>query len=660
MAAPGHIKVIILAGGRDFGRDLLAADLPTALWPVVGKPALQRLLDSLADQGVGDVVVCSNGQSSILAESVQPDRRMKVQFLEETLPVGTAGAVRDAGRSEKGTLFIVFPASMVAEPNLEMLLDAHSSGQCGLTVMFNPGNANTKEIGEASGIYVCGSEVLKHIPSEGYFDIKEGLIPEMVRAGKGVHAAVLPNHAGNFRDRREYLCAIGDYLEYVRKPALDSIISEQKDSQDVWISSSAGVHSTARVCGPVVIMDGADVSRGAVILGPTILGSNVEVGVDAVVIGSVIWDGARLGPNCRVQRSLIGGGVVVRPGSSVREKSLSPSGVLGACGRDGVLKKSIKKKSNAVREKMSTVQRKANKKLPNWLRLEGGRAAMFFGAGLTLMAFLWCYLPELEDLLGLWQRSDEYSCGILVPFLAVYVLWTRRDRIARSLARPSILWGLLAFAGVQAFRLYGLFYNYRTAERLSVVLSVGALVLLLFGWQVLRRVFTVLLFLFLMLPWPTQLQSSISQPLQRWATTSAVFSLEVLGYGVVQHGNVIDIEGTVVEVAWACNGLRMVTAFFVITGLVVLLVKQAGWEKLIILVSSLPVALLCNTVRLTITSIAFTMLKGERWEQIFHDFGGYAMMPLALAAVVAEMWLLKKLTTAPVQQRAIVITRDNA
>jgi len=75
VTAPGHIKVIILAGGRDFGRDPLAVDLPTALWPVVGKPALQRLLDSLADQGVGDVVVCSNGQSSILAESVQPDRR---------------------------------------------------------------------------------------------------------------------------------------------------------------------------------------------------------------------------------------------------------------------------------------------------------------------------------------------------------------------------------------------------------------------------------------------------------------------------------------------------------------------------------------------------------------------------------------------------------
>ncbi len=311
-------------------------------------------------------------------------------------------------------------------------------------------------------------------------------------------------------------------------------------------------------------------------------------------------------------------------------------------------------------EKMSTVQRKANKKLPNWLRLEGDRAAMFLGAGLTLIAFLWCYSPELADLWGLWQRSDEYSSGILVPFLAVYVLWTRRGEIGRCLARPSILWGLLAFAGAQAFRLCGLFYNYRTAERLSVVLSVGALVLLLFGWQVLRRVFTVLLFLFLMLPWPRQLQSFIAQPLQRWATTSAVFCLEVFGYGVIQHGNVIDIEGTVVEVAWACNGLRMVTAFFVISGLVVLLIKRAWWEKLIILASSLPVALLCNTVRLTITAIAFTMLKGERWEQMFHDFGGYAMMPFALAAIVGELWLLKKLTTAPVQQRAIVITRQDA
>jgi len=652
MAADSRIRVIILAGRRDFGRDPLATDMPTALWPVLGKPALQRILDSLADQGISDVVVCSNGESSLLAESVCPDDRMKVEFLEEALPVGTAGAVRDAARTAgKDALFMVIPASMVAAPNVRAILDAHKSGKCELTVMFNPEIAGTNKVGEASGIYVCGANVLNYIPAGGYFDIKEGLIPEMVRAGRQVHAAVLPSHAGNFRDRREYLGAIGDYLKYVRKPPLDSIVSEQRDSQGVWISSRAAVHSSARLCGPAVIMDGAEVSAGAVILGPTVLETDAKVGADAVVVGSVVWDGATLGPGCTVQRSLIGAGAFVRPGSAVLEKSV-------LFGGDGVLKKSIKKKSSVAREKIAAVRQGANKRLPKWLLFEGRNTFLFFGAALTLIVFLWCYWPELTDLWALWQRNDEYSCGILVPFLAVYVLWTRRDRISRRLVKPSVVWGLPAFAVAQAFRFYGLFYNYRTAERLSVVLTVGALVLLFFGWRVVGRVFTVLIFLFLMLPWPSQLQSLIAQPLQRWATTSAVFCLEVLGYGVVQHGNVIDIEGTVVEVAWACNGLRMVTAFFVITGLVVLLVKREWWEKLIVLVSSLPIALLCNTIRLAITSIAFTVLKGEYWEDIFHDFGGYAMMPLALAAVVAELWLLKKLTTAPVQKRAIVITRQ--
>jgi exosortase/archaeosortase family protein len=90
---------------------------------------------------------------------------------------------------------------------------------------------------------------------------------------------------------------------------------------------------------------------------------------------------------------------------------------------------------------------------------------------------------------------------------------------------------------------------------------------------------------------------------------------------------------------------------------VVLLVNKKWWEKLVILVSSLPIALLCNTIRLTITAIFFTILDSEQWEKIFHDFGGYAMMPVALAVVVAELWLLAKLTIPPEAQKEIIITR---
>ena len=169
-----------------------------------------------------------------------------------------------------------------------------------------------------------------------------------------------------------------------------------------------------------------------------------------------------------------------------------------------------------------------------------------------------------------------------------------------------------------------------------------------------------MLFLCLMFPWPARIQAFVTLPLQRWSTSSAVFCLEVIGYEVMQQGNVINIGQASVAVAEACNGLRMITAFFVISGLVVMLAKRAWWEKLIILASSLPIALLCNTVRLAITAIAFTVLTGEHWEKIFHDFGGYAMMPLALAAIVAEMWLLKSLTTLPVKEEAVIITRKNS
>jgi exosortase len=276
-----------------------------------------------------------------------------------------------------------------------------------------------------------------------------------------------------------------------------------------------------------------------------------------------------------------------------------------------------------------------------------------------LVAFFWSYFLGLIDLWDLWQRSDEYSSGLLVPFLSIYILLSRRHDIAKCQIKPCIWWGLVAFCIAQAVRFVGLFLMYNSAERLSITLTVGALVLLLFGWQIFRKVATVLLFLCLMLPLPNQVQAAVAQPLQRWATSSAVFCLETVGYEVVREGNVIHIGDSSVAVAEACNGLRMVTAFFVISGLVVLLVKRTWWEKLIVLLSSLPIALLCNTVRLSVTAVFFTILEGEGWEQVFHDFGGYAMMPLALAAIIAELWLLGRLTMLPDEKEAIINARQS-
>lgn len=649
------IKAIILVGSRDFGRCPLASQLPTALWPVLGKSALERLLNFLADQGIKQVVVSSNGNGSLLKKSIKADNRLNMKYLDEPLPAGTAGCIRDAAGNETDALYLIFPAGIISPPDIDVLIEAHCNGRSDLTVMFNPVQDSDSQC-EPAGIYVCESSILKYIPEAGYFDIKEGLIPEMLRTGKSVHAATLPNHAGNFRNRQEYLVGIANYLEREAKLNSDLKSCANIDSRDVWISGNAKVDSETRIYGPTVVMDGACVSSGAVILGPTVLGDNVTVGRDSVVVNSVLWDGAKIGSNCQVQRCVLDRNTALQANTVVEEKAIP-------CKRAGVLQnaanhamKTAHKNAYKVKKELRPLSHTISMYLPDWIKSRKTECLYCFVGGLVLVAFLWCYKAGFADLWNLWQRSDEYSSGLLVPFLAVYILWSRRDEIAKYRIIPTF-WGLFAFIVAQLVRVFGLFFMYGSAERLSMILTVTALVMLLFGLQILRKVITVLIFLCLMLPWPNRVQAAVTLPLQRWATSSAVFSLEMAGYDVIQEGNVIHIGDTRVAVAEACNGLRMITAFFVISGLVVLIVKRAWWEKLVILLSSLPIALLCNTIRLAVTAVFFTILEGEFWEKVFHDFGGYAMMPFALAAIVAELWLLKKLTTPPHTEEAIIITR---
>jgi exosortase len=627
------------------------------MWPVAGKTVLERLLIHLADQGIKQAAICGSGVSALPVEKILADDRLELSFIDESLPMGTAGCVREAVSDGTEALLMVFPASIVCPPKIDVLIKAHRDGQSDLTVMLNPCDADNTNMGQASGIYVCNPCILEHIPKAGYFDIKEGLIPKMLLAGRSVHAAKLPSHAENFRNRREYLFAISDCLENVPNLNADLKPLKNSDSENVWLAANARVDPQARVDGTVIIMDGATVSSGALVLGPVILGKNVAIGKDSVVMNSVLWDGVQVGSNCLIRKCVIDHHASVRDNAVVEEKSIpfKPEGMLSRA--VNLASKVAKNNANKLQSALQPLG-KIYEKLPNWTWLNRKSILTFFGYGLVLMAFLWSYWSGLVELWSLLLRSDEYSAGLFVPFLSVYILWSRRHDIAQCPVKPSI-WGLFAFIVAQAIRLAGLFLMYSSAERLSIILSITALVLLLFGWQLFRKVSMILFFLCLMLPLPNMMRYFVGLRLQSWATSSAVFCLEIIGYEVIQEGNIIHIGDASVAVVEACNGLRMITAFFVISGLVVLLVKRAWWEKVIILVSSLPIALLCNTVRLAITAMFFTVLEGEYWEKIFHDFGGYAMMPLALAAVVGELWLLAKLTELPVKEKAIIITRQS-
>ena len=136
------IKVIILAGRRDFGRCPIASRLLTALWPVAGKTAIERLLIHLSNHGVKHAVICSNGDVSLLRQSIETHDHIELKFLDEQLPLGTAGCIRQAADTDNDALLLVFPAGLVSPPDIDVLVAAHNDGKSDVTVVFNQTSKN--------------------------------------------------------------------------------------------------------------------------------------------------------------------------------------------------------------------------------------------------------------------------------------------------------------------------------------------------------------------------------------------------------------------------------------------------------------------------------------------------------------------------------------
>jgi len=649
------IRVVVLIGGRDFGRCSLGARLPTGLWPIADQPVLVHVLEHLAAAGFGHAAVCCAREDAPAVEAIARETAPGIRPVVEELTAGTAGCLRDAVASDPGELILVLSGSMLTPPALGELVEAHLAGGSELTMVFNPGRTRETPLGHPAEIYLCRPEILRHVPHGGYSDIKEGLIPALLRAGGTVHPVALDHDVGNFHNRTGYLQSLGTFLQSKARSGLWNLTRGDRDDDLVLTGTEAVVHPTARVCGPVLIGERARLAEGAVVLGPAVIGREARVEARSVVVRSALWAGAVAGAQSKIHECIVAHDAVVPAGAEIAETAALAQRV-GQDSQDRLLKPTAPRRSRSAAWVQSRLDRLAAR-LPAWTSHPEAGWGYAAGGVIILAALLWSYGPTLRDLIAVWRRSDEYSSGLLVPFLAGYILWLRRADLRATVVRPALFWGVGAFLLAQAVRAVGTLDFYSSAERLSLILSAAALILLVLGWKWLGKLATVLLFLCLMLPWPSRVQNAVTLPLQRWSTSSAVFCLELVGYQVQQDGNVIHIGNSSVAVAEACNGLRMITAFFVIGGLVVLLVQRAWWEKLIILISSLPIAFVCNTLRLAVTAVAFTVIEGVKWEQGFHDWGGYAMMPLALAMVVGELWLLARLTTPPHAIEPAIIAR---
>jgi exosortase len=252
-----------------------------------------------------------------------------------------------------------------------------------------------------------------------------------------------------------------------------------------------------------------------------------------------------------------------------------------------------------------------------------------------------------------WAHDPQYSHGFVVPLFALVVLWSRRDMLKRMAWQPSWL-GLPLMALGVVLRLVAVASDIEPLESLSLLPTGFGLVLLVGGWSVLSWSWPALAFLAFMMPLPFSVEMALAVPLRRIATEMSTYALQTLGCPASAEGNIIFIDDIELGVADACSGLGMLMTFFALATAMALIVNAALPNRLVLVASAIPIAILANVIRISATGVAYHLggKESELAQMIYHDLAGWLMMPLALAMLwlelkfLANLWL-EEPTAAP-------------
>jgi len=265
-----------------------------------------------------------------------------------------------------------------------------------------------------------------------------------------------------------------------------------------------------------------------------------------------------------------------------------------------------------------------------------------------LVAAYWRRIVEWE---GLWRDNAAWSHGYLIPVIAVVIAHFRLKELNPSRIETCI-WGLPMILAGCLIRVWSETLQFGYPGQVTFLVVTAGVILLLLGWPMFKALWVPVGFLGLMIPWNFKYYEGVALPLQNLgaAATGRILALvryervtevtdlmirradgwcvmlpseayahmTAFGKAFFIKGNVVQLLSGPLTVAEACSGLHLLFAFVALGVMTAFIYKRATWERVLIMASSVPIAVFCNVIRVTLMAIASDQLFFEEGRLIQH------------------------------------------
>lgn len=231
-----------------------------------------------------------------------------------------------------------------------------------------------------------------------------------------------------------------------------------------------------------------------------------------------------------------------------------------------------------------------------------------------------------SDIVGYAWNDPENTQILLAPAVVAWLIATRWPSLRDMPVRHTWIGPLVILLGM-ACDLAG-FPSTLAVWHLGAVLVVTGCVLSVTGIELLRRAWPAFIILLFLIPVPGRVRQPIAIPLQRITAAAAQNTLQMFGFEVFRSANYLEYNGHAVEVAEACNGMRMMFSLILASFAFAFAMPLTAPMRIVVIALSPVAAVACNIIRVVPTIYVFGHFSNTT-AHLFHDLSGWAMIVVA-------------------------------